>query len=235
MDFYQITAREDAKKKGIYHLYPDFQVGRTTDLMVRAKSFYAIWDQDKGLWSTDEYDVARLVDEDLLRHAKAAEAEGKYYDVMRMQNYSSNVWPTFRRFMQNISDNSHPLDEELTFANQEAKKSDYVSKRLPYALEPGTTDAWDELMDVLYSSGERAKIEWAIGAIIAGDAKRIQKFIVLYGPAGTGKSTVLDIIGKLFEGYVAYFDAKALGSNNGTFATEAFRHNPLVAIQHDGD
>lgn len=235
MDFYQITAREDAKKKGIYHLYPDFQVGRTTDLMVRAKSFYAIWDQEKGLWSTDEYDVARLVDEDLLRYAKAAEAEGKYYDVMRMQNYSSNVWPTFRRFMQNISDNSHPLDENLTFANQEVNKNDYVSKRLPYALETGTTDAWDELINVLYAPSERAKIEWAIGAVVAGDAKRIQKFLVLYGPAGTGKSTVLDIIGRLFDGYVTYFDAKALGSNNGTFATEAFRSNPLVAIQHDGD
>ena len=31
------------------------------------------------------------------------------------------------------------------------------------------------------------------------------------------------------------FDAKALGSSNNTFALEAFKSNPLVAIQHDGD
>lgn len=235
MDFYHITAKEDAKKKGIYHLFPDFTVGRTTDLMVRAQSFYAIWDEERQIWSTDEYDVQRLVDADLDRYAKQAEAEGKFFDVMHMRNFGSNIWVQFRKFMRHISDNSHPLDENLTFANTEVKKNDYVSKRLPYALEPGTTDAWDELMDVLYSPGERAKIEWAIGAVVAGDAKRIQKFLVLYGPAGTGKSTVLDIIGKLFDGYVTYFDARALGSNNGTFATEAFRHNPLVAIQHDGD
>src|SRR5690606_32621097 len=31
------------------------------------------------------------------------------------------------------------------------------------------------------------------------------------------------------------FEAKALGSSNGSFATEVFKNNPLVAIQHDGD
>ena len=31
------------------------------------------------------------------------------------------------------------------------------------------------------------------------------------------------------------FDAKALGSANNIFALEAFKTNPLVAIQHDGD
>ena len=59
--------------------------------------------------------------------------------------------------------------------------------------------------------------------------------MVLYGAPGTGKSTVLDIIQQLFEGYFAVFDAKALGSPSASFALEAFKTNPLVAIQHDGD
>lgn len=59
--------------------------------------------------------------------------------------------------------------------------------------------------------------------------------MVLYGSAGTGKSTVLNIIQQLFEGYYSVFDAKALGSSSNAFALEAFRSNPLVAIQHDGD
>lgn len=237
MDFYKIRIKEDEKKakKGIEQIYPDFQVGRTSDLMVRARSFYAIWDEEKGMWSTDEYDVQRLVDEDLHRHAKEAEQRGIRYEVLNLRNFSSNVWSQFRRFMQNISDNSHTLDEDLTFANTEVKRNDYRSKRLPYALEPGTTEAWDELLGILYSDSERAKIEWAIGAVVSGDAKRIQKFLVFYGPAGSGKSTVLHIIHRLFDGYVTTFDAKALGSSNGTFATEAFKNNPLVAIQHDGD
>jgi energy-coupling factor transporter ATP-binding protein EcfA2 len=137
--------------------------------------------------------------------------------------------------MQNLSDNSHQLDEHLTFANTEVKKGDYVSRHLPYALASGDYSAWDELIGTLYSPEERTKIEWVLGAIVSGDSKKIQKFLVLYGPAGTGKSTILNIVEKLFAGYTTSFEAKALGSSNNMFATEAFRHNPLVAIQHDGD
>lgn len=233
MDFYQI--RVEDVKKGIQRLYPDWTVSRFKDLMVRAKSFYAVWDEAQNLWSTDEYDVQRLVDEDLHRHAKEAERDGTRYEVMNLKSFHTNIWVTFRRFMQNISDNSHDLDNNLTFANTEVTKSDYVSRRLPYSLGKGTTEAWDELLGVLYSPTERDKIEWAIGAVVAGDAKRIQKFLVFYGPAGSGKSTILNIVHKLFDGYVTTFDARALGSNNGTFATEVFKNNPLVAIQHDGD
>lgn len=49
------------------------------------------------------------------------------------------------------------------------------------------------------------------------------------------KSTILNIIQNMFEGYYSVFDAKALGSNSNAFALEAFKNNPLVAIQHDGD
>ena len=59
--------------------------------------------------------------------------------------------------------------------------------------------------------------------------------MVLYGSGGTGKSTVLNIIQDLFKGYYEIFDSKALGSVSNSFALEAFRSNPLVAIQHDGD
>src|SRR4029077_14639344 len=138
-------------------------------------------------------------------------------------------------FLAQVSDNSHPLDSKIKFANSEVKKTDYASRRLSYALADGDISAWDEWFGTLYSVEERAKIEWAIGSIIAGDSKKIQKFLVFYGPAGSGKSTILNIIQRLFEGYTTTFDGKALGNSNSAFATEAFKHNPLVAIQHDGD
>ena len=90
-------------------------------------------------------------------------------------------------------------------------------------------------MSVLYSPEERHKIEWAIGAIVTGDSKTIQKFLVLYGAPKTGKSTILNIIQMLFDGYYSVFDAKSLGSSGHQFALESFKNNPLVAIQHDGD
>ena len=236
MDFYNIRVREIEKgpNKGQFEIYPDFKVGRSTDLMVRGRAFYAIWDEAEGLWSTDEYDVRRLVDEDLKRFAKE-KFKDQPVSIRWMESFGSGSWKQFRQFVQLLSDNSHQLDEKLTFANTEVKKGDYVSRRLAYDLAPGTCSAWDELVGTLYSVEERAKIEWNIGAIVSGDSKKIQKFVVFYGPPASGKSTILNVYERLFAGYTTTFEAKALGSSNHVFATEVFKNNPLVAIQHDGD
>lgn len=234
MDFYQIRTRE-TKDKGI-ELYPDFIVGRSKDLMVQGRTFYAIWDEEKGLWSRDEYDVQRLVDQHLESEAERLSKEtGMNYVIKYMSSFQSQSWAQFRKYLANISDNNHPLDSKVFFSNSDIQKTDYASKHLPYSLEAGDISAWDELVGTLYSVEERVKIEWAIGSIVAGDSKKIQKFFVFYGPAGSGKSTILNILHKLFEGYTTTFDGKALGRADGTFSTEAFKNNPLVAIQHDGD
>jgi len=233
VDFFQINTREVERgpRKGQLVAYPDFIVGRSEDLMIRGRAFYAVHDEEAGLWSTDEYDVQRLVDLELRKYAEKYNIDNVQY----MRSFGSNGWTSFRKFLSQVSDNAHQLDNNLTFANTPVKKKDYVSRRLAYALAPGDISAWDELVGTLYAPEEREKIEWAIGAVVSGDSKKIQKFLVLYGPAGTGKSTILNIIQKLFDGYTTSFEAKALGSNNGTFATEVFAGNPLVAIQHDGD
>jgi hypothetical protein len=234
VDFYQI--KQKSTKNGVIEVYPDFRVCRSKDLMVRGKSFYAIWNDNLGLWSTDEYDVQALVDADLMSYReKIAKTTDGSVHARLMGDFSTNSWSQFRNYLNHISDNSHQLDTKLTFADTKVKKTDYVSKRLPYSLEDKPCDAYEELISTLYDPEERAKIEWAIGSVIAGDSKDIQKFLVFYGEAGAGKSTVLNIIQKLFEGYYTTFEAKALTSSNNSFSTEVFRHNPLVAIQHDGD
>ena len=233
MDFYSI--KETYSKNGV-EIYPDFRVCRSKDLMIRGKAFYAVWDEEAGLWSTDEYDVQRLVDNDLAEHLnKLKNRTSDNIKVKWMRDFSSNSWKSFKTYCTQLSDNSHQLDEKLTFSNTEVKKKDYVSKRLPYPLEKGDYKAYDELIGTLYREEERAKLEWAIGAVVSGDAKSIQKFIVLYGEAGAGKSTILNIVQKLFSGYYTTFEAKALTSTSNAFSTEVFKGNPLVAIQHDGD
>lgn len=230
MDFFNVRTR--SLKNGEVEVYPDFLVGRSKDLMVRSRAFYAIWDEEANLWSTDEYDVQRIIDEELRKYADTLDGSTT---IKYTQSFSSNSWNQFKKYVSQLSDNSHELDSKLVFANTPVKKSDYVSRRLPYNLTRGDHSAWDELIDVIYSPEEREKIEWAIGSIVSGDSKKIQKFLVFYGPPGTGKSTVLNIIQKLFEGYTTSFEAKALGMNGNAFATEIFKSNPLVAIQHDGD
>lgn len=234
MDFYRIS-EVTSKQKGT-EVIPSFIVCRSKDLMVQGKQFYAIWDEKKGLWSTDEYDVQRLIDEELREYMKNRKSsEEEVVSVKWTGNFSTGVWRNFRNYMANISDNAQELDSNLTFSNTEVTRSDYVTKRLPYPLAEGEHTAYDELIDTLYSPEDRAKIEWAFGAILSGEAKYIQKFLVFYGSGGTGKSTMMNIAMKLFKGYYTTFDAKALTSNNNAFATEAFKGNPLVAIQHDGD
>src|SRR4051794_31860702 len=161
MDFYQIRVRET--KEGQLELYPDFIVGRSQDLMVQGRAFYAIWDEERGLWSRDEYDVQRLVDEDLEREADRLYAEtGIRYSIKSLRSFNSQAWTQFKKYVAQISDNSRPLDSKIIFANTEVKKTDYASRRLDYALEEGDITAWDELVSTLYSVEERAKIEWAI-------------------------------------------------------------------------
>ena len=234
MDFYKIKTKET---KGIIQAYPDWVVDDFDDLMVRGGSFYAVWDEDEGMWSTREFDVRRIVDADIYSYVTESEKKGNIVEPLFTRNFSSGGWEKFNRFIHNLPDNAnyHQLDETITFANTEVRKKDYVSKRLPYSLIEGKTDAWDELLGVLYAPDERDKIEWVIGAIVCGDSKWIQKFLVFYGPPASGKSTIIGIVEKLFEGYIATFEAKALTSNNSTFAMESFEGNPLVAIQHDGD
>lgn len=161
---------------------------------------------------------------------------GESVYILHMWDSETGVIDSWHKYCQKqMRDNFHPLDETLIFANTKTTKKDYASKRLEYPLEKGDTSAWDKLISTLYSPEERHKIEWAIGAVITGDSKWIQKFMVFYGAAGTGKSTILNVIQELFKGYYSVFDAKALGSSSNVFALEAFKTNPLVAIQHDGD
>ncbi len=205
--------------------------------MIRGGDFYAVWIEEAGLWSTDEQDVIRIVDRELERYKEEHFKElGGVVKVKYMWDASSGIIDDWHKYCQKQSrDSYHMLDETLIFSNAETNKKDYATKRLPYPLEEGPTPAYDRLISTLYSEEERHKIEWAIGSIITGDSKNIQKFMVLYGGHGTGKSTILNIIDMLFEGYSCTFDAKSLGSNGSQFALEAFRNNPLVAIQHDGN
>ena len=235
LDFLKIRHRNT---KSGYEVYPNFIVGtRHKDLMIRGGDFYAIWDEDQGLWSTDEGDAIRLIDREIDAYVNEHKAFlGDNVRRLYMWDSESGSIDDWHRYCQKqMRDSYHMLDENLIFSNSGVNKNDYASKRLNYPLEPGNIDAWNLIVSTLYSEKERHKIEWCIGSIVTGDSKQIQKFAVLYGAAGTGKSTILNIIQQLFDGYYSVFDAKALGSSSNSFALEAFKTNPLVAIQHDGD
>lgn len=235
LDFLMISTR--TTKRGHIEIYPRFIIKKSTDLMIRGGDFYAIWLEDKGLWSTDEQDALQLIDKQLEEYANDNKDRfDASIRVLHMWDAESGMIDAWHKYCQRqMRDSYHPLDETLIFSNTKTTKDDYASKRLPYPLEDGDYSSWDKLISTLYTPEERHKIEWSVGSIVSGESKTIQKFMVLYGSAGTGKSTILNIIQDLFAGYYSVFDARALGSSSNSFALESFKNNPLVAIQHDGD
>lgn len=235
VDFFMVSTR--STQRGVIEIYPKFIIRKSSDLLIRAGDFYAVWLEDKGVWSTDEDDLIDLIDRELDKFAEENKHKfGSNFRVLHMWDAETGMIDRWHKYCQKQSRDSFVmLDEKLVFSNSEVNKKDYSSKRLNYPLEEGEYPAWEKLVSTLYSEEERHKIEWSIGAVVSGESKRLQKFMVLYGEGGTGKSTILNVIQQLFEGYYSVFDAKALGSSTHQFALEAFKKNPLVAIQHDGD
>lgn len=232
LDFFDIETKNS--RNGLTVL-PNFKIkGTVKDLMVQGKDFYAVWNEKTGLWSRNEYDVQMLVDDAIDDYIESKKL-GNNLIPLYMCDYSSGIWKKYRDYIKNIPTNSHQLDTKIVFANDPVKKSDYISRRLPYEMKRGKITAYDELMSVLYEPSERKKLEWAIGAIISGDSKKIQKFIAITGEPGKGKGTFLNILSSMFDGYVSMFNAKELANGNNAFAGDAFANNPLIAIQTDGD
>ena len=239
MDFCRINWRRPAKKDAPPEIYPVFVVKSTKDLMIKGGDFYAFWDDENEVWSTSQDDLVDRIDSAMVRyrdeHIKDYPELGNARFMWMWSSDSGSIDRWHKYVQKQMPDNYIPLNDTVVFSNTKRKRELYSSMSLPYALEEGDTSAWDEMISVLYSPEERHKIEWAIGSVVAGEGKNIQKFFVFYGAPKTGKSTVMNIIEKMFNGYCTAFDAKALGSANAAFALEPFKNNPLIAIQQDGD
>ena len=232
LDFLDIRVR--SLKSGTLEIYPEFVATMSKDLMIRGSSFYAIWDEERGFWTKNEMEAIQIIDNLLFEYAKTVDTAGNK-KILLLREFSTNMLTEFQKFCKALPDNFQELDSKILFKNDDIKKEDYATRTLSYALSQGPCDSYNELISTLYDPEEKLKLEWAVGAIIAGDSKRIQKFIVLFGGPGTGKSTFLNIVKQLFEDYCSTIESQPLGSRNATFALEMFRTNPLIAIEHDGD
>lgn len=234
MDFYEI--KERALKSGTTEVRPAWRVHQFKDLMVRGKSFYAVYNPETHFWSTDEYELMRIVDADVTRHFQEASkrVDGSVWPRY-LGDYDSKTYSDYKAWMSKLPDVHQPLDSKILFANQTPRREDYATRTLSYSLSDDPCSAYEELMSTLYDPDEREKLEWGIGSVFTGDSAWIQKFFVLYGSAGSGKSTVLNLLSRLLDGHIGQFDAAALGRPSDQFALEPFKSNPRVAIQHDGN
>ena len=231
----KISGRKDSEITQIT-IFPEFLVQPSKDLMIRGRGFYAVWDEENHIWSRSMDRVQQIIDKMSKEKYDQYPVDMKdEIDIKYLRDFSSKKWVEFQNYCASLPDNFVELDTVVQFADSEITKSDYCSRRLPYSLKPGTKEAYEEIVSTLYDPIERRKLEWAIGAVLCGDSKNIQKMMVLYGTAGSGKSTMLNIIQQLMSGYFVSFKAASLGRSNEGFALEMFKTNPLVAIDHDAD
>ena len=201
--------------------------------MIKGRDFYAIYDETSGLWKRSQNDDVRLFDKETKKYDAEHKNEDTAHKAQLMKVASSGVVDRWNKYVQRqMRDTFHPLDRKIIFSNTTIKREDYATHVLSYPLEEGSYDAFDELMGTLYDPEERRKLEWALGSIVSGDSQWIQKFIVIVGEPGTGKSTFFKILRKLFPGYIATINAKALGDGK-DFALEPLRNDPLIAIEDD--
>ena len=233
---FDFVAPNEVVKRDHYEVSFDFKVGPSKDLMIKGGKFYAIWDEENKIWTTDEFRAIELIDSSL-RDYISEKYSNKVVSAKYISSTLSGVADRWKRYITKLMpDNFKPLNTKVIFKSQDTKRSDYSSIRVDYDLEEGEPENYNKMFSKFFSAEELQKLEWAIGSILTGDSKKIQKFIVLYGDPGTGKSTFIDYVVKaLFPGYYTEFTAKNLASGSEQFAMEPFKDNPLVAIQSDGD
>ena len=233
MDFYEIETAPIRGQAGMMEARPNFLYLNSRDIMLRNGNFIAVWNPETGLWSKNENDVINIVDSDVFDYVNNSGIQNLIPRICRRDK--DGVWRQYRQWSKNMVDTDHSLDRMPIFADTPVRQEDHVSYRLPYSLEDGAATCWMKLVDTLYDPPERQKIEWFIGSILTGDCRTIDKFLVFYGDPGSGKSTILNVMQKLFGEFCVPFDSEALAQRNNAFALSAFADDPLVAIEHDGD
>lgn len=233
MDFYEIETIPMRGQAGMMEVRPNFINLKSRDIMLRDGDFVAVWDPKTGLWSKHEDDVIDIIDNDVFNYVEKSGIQNLFPRLCRKD--SDGVWRQYRQWSKNMVDTDHPLDRMPVFKDTILRQEDHVSYRLPYSLEDGEPTNWFKLVDTLYDPSERQKIEWTIGSVLTGDCRTIDKFLVFYGDPGSGKSTILNVMQRLFGDFCVPFDSESLALRNNSFALSAFADDPLVAIEHDGD
>ncbi len=211
-------------------LTPSFKL-KARDIVTKGTGFYAVYNPENKLWSRDEEDVITQVDNEMYEYLKV----NSHVTPCFMNDSESQSWLHYKKYIQSKPQSSIQFDSKLLFSDHELKREDYATRTLSYFPKQGNTESFNKILNTLYDKVEVDKIKWFIGALLTGDSAYIQKFAVFFGPPGSGKSTVINIVEDLVEGYAASFIAKDLVGSNNQFGTAPFKSNPILAIQHDGD
>ena len=244
-----LTVKKEFSPKAQRWTYtPAFIIRRVIkDLMVRSRDFYALYDPETGMWITDENEAIEKIDRQVYDYVLKDVGQQIMDDpehgpiVKRIADTDNHLIDKFHKFCQkDLRDSYKLINQKVKFSNSEIKREDYCTFKLPYPLVEGATPYYDKLVNTLYLPEEKNKFEWLVGALIAGDQTKIQKFFVFYGEPGSGKSTIINkiIAETVFGGddapYAHSFKAEML-VNRDQFGTEFLTFDPIIAYDNEAE
>lgn len=228
-DFYKVTTEGpfDKRSQFDYKVDVDFNYVYNDDLIVRGGAFAYYWDGEQ--WSKDLRDIVLNIDGNIMAAVNEVKNEnpGSTIKYGLAENSNSGIVTKFQKYCQALQSKDVAFNTKIFFDNQTPTRDDYSTIQLNYHPQQGKCNSFDTLAGTLYAPEELDKILWAIGALLTGNMPKIQKFLFLYGAAGTGKGTMLDIISKIFQDYRADIDLEKLTSGN-QFGTSQIVDVPLL-------
>ena len=87
------------RKKNGLDVYPKFIIKKSSDLMIRGGDFYAIWVEERGMWSTDEDDLIQLIDSELYAFTEKLKSQGEEnVNTLYMREAESGAIDSWHRY-----------------------------------------------------------------------------------------------------------------------------------------
>lgn len=240
LDFVTIVAEPKMTKAGtVVEVYASYSPLSKYILFYNGE-FQFYWDMLEQRWCSDRLSLCEIIDSELFKVAD--EAKVKYgtsakYNVHLLNNSKTRAIDDLYHYLdkQLVPRDAIYFNQKVIFNDHKIKMEDFATFKLPYTPVAMETPNYDKLMSTLYDDDNRHKIEYFIGALGCNKTQTLQKFMVLYGEPGTGKSTIIKLFRKLFDGYGTEINIGKLCDKNDQFGGYELAANPLLAYQDDGD
>lgn len=228
------------------------------DYLSRGGKPYAIYNSDTGLWvnkNIEKY-IADSMTKDIYDYRDKLKELGVVNNSTninfvggipnRQTGSDKDTWVKIQKVLKNSKgtalEGRNVLDNKVIFANEETTRESYATKKLKHAKVEGSIDNYNKLVLSVLPPEEKEKIEWCIGALIAGDQTTIQHMLVFYGEPGSGKSEIMDIFEEVFGGpttsggYCSSIRFDDIADPKQRFAVSGYlESNPLLLKNDDAD
>lgn len=232
-DFVKIITKKTEKRTTVT---PTFYHG-SSDIIVMGQDMQYFWDDETKYWVKGKNELFTRIDNLTLAYCNenGIDAYNGAVKVMWMREHQSKLAGEFKNYLNTTEQREVMpyMNDKVIFKSQERTKEMYATTSLTYDPDSNVSiECYDKLVGTLYDPDNRHKLEWLMGCVLRGDNLKVHKCAVIYGSPGEGKTTILDVIGAVFQEYAANINlTKIVSAEN--FASGQIENNPLVLLDSE--